>query len=260
MFAYIDASRDAAFTVSMQWEIFDAFTEAHPKLDTSDFVVAPPFVHKPIRNPKWFENELSHCAVSDFPPKRLLADLLRNRLPNKSIQDVPTEIDGVLERLWKDRRWWNKFGGLIDFDDLRRPEKGVFGLEKRRMPTARDYQGSHGRPRAYQAMRVNRLILETTLPPEVLPRAEYLNTTKVAQFVREGTGQRFAGIVVFAHPEHFDWCRNNVVSVFKVKPRRGWRGPAVWDPGSAQLWTRSASNYRTSSIWTFCANTAGCTV
>jgi hypothetical protein len=245
MHQHIVASPNAVFTVSMQWEIFDAFKDAYPDDSIKGFVVAPPFEHKQIKNPEWFKNELRRCAVSDFPPLRLLAELLQERLLKGPLPASPAQIDGVLQRLWRDRRWWSKFAGLMDFDDLRRPEKGVLGQEKRRLPFAGDYKRTKGQLREYQAMRVNRLILETIFPPEVLPRAEYLNTTKVAQFVKGRTGRKFAGIVVFAHPRHFGWCSQNVVSVFGVKPMKGWRGPAIWDTDSAQVWTRSADNYRT---------------
>jgi hypothetical protein len=241
----IIASPNAVFTVGMQWEIYDAFRDAYPGHSAKGFVVAPPFVHKPIRSPTWFANELRHCAVSGFPPMRLLAAHFRKRLPRALLRASPRQIDGILQRLWRNRRWWSRFAGLLDFDDLRRPEKGVLGLEKRRIPAARDYPSPGGQLREYQAMRVNRLILETILPPEVLPRAEYLNTTKVAQFVKDRAGRKFAEIVVFAHPQHFDWCSRNVESVFGVKPVEGWPGPAIWDPHSAQVWTRSAANYRT---------------
>ena len=63
-------------------------------------------------------------------------------------------------------------------------------------------------------------ILETILPPYVLPRAAYLNTEGVAQFVKDCFGTRFTTIVAYAHPQHFDWCCKNVKKVFGVKPGR----------------------------------------
>lgn len=94
-------------------------------------------------------------------------------------------------------------------------------------------------------MRVNRLILETILPPQVLPRAEYLNTRKVADFVKERCGTGFMTIAAYAHPQHFGWCRNNVEAVWGAAPQQGWVGDEIWDPLSAQVWTRSPENYMT---------------
>ena len=230
--------------VGMQWEIFDALKESEPRFATDDIPAAPPFKPVPMEDSNGLKNELSLLATSQFPPKRRLAELIAERLTGGSFEAVPTEIDVVLEAIWGDRKWWANFVGLIDFEDLRRPEKDLLGLEKRCMPFARDYRDSGGMLRQYQAMRVNRLIVETILPPRVFPRAEYLNTRKVAEFVKSRYGTGFETIVAYAHPQHFEWCSKNVKAVLGVEPLQGWVGDEIWDPLSAQVWTRSAGNYR----------------
>ena len=139
--------------VGMQWEICDAIKEAEPPFVTDDISVAPPFKHVPVKNPAFLQHQLLALAQSPFPPESLLAKLIGNRMPSGSLDAAPIEINSVLGELWTDRQWWSNFVGNIDLDDLRRPEKGLLGLEKRRMPAVSDYP--EGMLRRYQAMRVN---------------------------------------------------------------------------------------------------------
>ena len=226
--------------IGMQWEIYEAMEENLRESIPLDFVAPPPLFTD--------EDVLGDLNLSGAPAFQRLIDLAPE-LASLQHEDVVKRLNQILEH----RTFYEHFEAMLDLHDLVRADKGLIGLEKRRMPRRTDY-GEHGLG-LFQARRVNRLILETLFPETEIRRARYLNTEGVARHVMDqlkSTGRQVRYVFVFAHPEHRDWCQKNLTKVLSesqpsVEVLNGdvsrWDANDLWDRDSAQVWCRSPENF-----------------
>jgi hypothetical protein len=259
---------DRGCAIGVQWELADAMVDLFPSATPTPTFVAPPFTTiMPEQRERWdedrkrrekgrlqrFQRYLETAAAEPlrcFGGLQLLGTVL---LPAPSWFGAGC-IDDAVRWLYDKsmNRWYERFVTAVDFQDLLRSEKGLLGLEKRRMPDPADYPDGL---REWQTQRVNRLILESLVPAWVLPRAEYLNTERVAKHVFDALSDPPAAVVIYAHPDHYHWCKSNTEKAFRAvfkssqlkieqgAPLQRWPDSSLWDPLSAQVWTRSRENY-----------------
>ncbi|MEM6803622.1 MAG: hypothetical protein AAF696_19615, partial [Bacteroidota bacterium] len=101
----------------------------------------------------------------------------------------------------------------------------------------------------YQAMRVNRLIMESILPEHLLKRGKYLGVQGVVQQIfAEVEAEYFDSIWVYGHPAHQDWCVKLCRDFLKGK-KVALKGAeqdtlANWDTKTAQVWCKSLENWQ----------------
>ena len=241
---------DATPFVVLQWEIFDALSEA---LVPEPEIVAPP--------------AFEAAQILDLP------DILRRlregsraaeRILGRHLSSADTDESTLaqsLNAMLEDRRLYESFVGFVELNDLRRwsdppksrPKLEFLGLEKRRLPDPAEYP--HGL-RRFQARRVNRLIIEAILPERVLARGEYLGVGGVIEYgLRKVAVSDIGRVVVFGHPHHQEWCRSQTLAGLRA---RGWPGAdedvalggpgpwspeSLWDVRSAQVWCRTEENW-----------------
>ena len=126
-----------------------------------------------------------------------------------------------------------------------RPELGFLGLEKRRLPHKADYpDGLY----PYQAMRVNRLIMETILTPQILKRGKYLGLMGVLrQIFAEIDAEYFDAVWVYGHPVHQDWClrlSQAFLAEKEVELKGANQDDSInWDAQTSQVWCKSLENW-----------------
>lgn len=186
----------------VQWEIADARAIGKYSCPKEYYVCEPPSV-KPsdIIRP-----ELISCLIElhEFEAIKCLG----NRLSGKQL-DKRESIAEAFNDLLKDKLLFGKFKALLDFHDLARKDKGILGIEKRCIPQTNEPL------QAYQAVRVNRLILESIFDESMLKTCKYLNTFEVAGMLLEKikdsvSTSSIEAILVFCHPSHLFWCGYNV--------------------------------------------------
>lgn len=247
--------------LAVQWEIFDALKEIEDnKFTLSDFepiVAGPPrFEPAEIKDSSALVDTLKKASS---PAVRLLRQKLEAGPDWIHCQRAPNAINvtNVLNFVLDDLRFYEPFEHALDLYDLdrsiQRPELGLLGLEKRKMPKTANYPNGL---RKYQAQRVNRLILEVVVPDRTLSRGIYLNVKRVIQHVLRETADRDVGhVFVFGHARHRDYCRDTTIQTLNtMRPQLtkervhfgapgSWNVQDLWDSDSAQVWCRCEENW-----------------
>lgn len=280
------AAADNRPIMAVQWEIYDALEALGAPVEAlfphGALVAKPPaFSSRDIGSRMKLIEVL---AAAGAPAGRLLLDELNRdpawqRMPKAGGSSVSSDdLAGVLNRLLQSRTFYRRFRNLIDLHDLHRVAKGHVGLEKRQIPQTgpRDAEPL-GR---YQAMRINRLIIEEIVPEalsfvvgpnesfvafghgpyecrnDVLARGQYLNVEGVARGLLTTLKEQGAGaldVKVYGHPEHRQWCESRTMKVatdldvrigsIALADEGPWSEAEKWDEHSAQLWCRSGDNW-----------------
>ena len=186
----------------VQWEIADATTigkHFHPQ---AYYVCEPPLVKQnDIIRP-----ELIKCLIElqEFEAIKYLGD----KLCGKKL-DTRENISKAFNTFLIDKHVFKEFKTLLDLHDLVRKDKGMLGIEKRCMPQINELL------QTYQAIRINRLILESIFHESMFKPGIYLNTLGVAETIlkkikEDGSPSSIKDILIFCHPSHLFWCSYNV--------------------------------------------------
>ncbi|NJK34975.1 MAG: hypothetical protein HC919_08510 [Oscillatoriales cyanobacterium SM2_2_1] len=250
--------------LAAQWEIVDALTSQQS--DVQPFAVSPPtFTASDVLD----ANRLAGLLrAGETAGARELAQLLLT-----SLGQVGYELDGDaklfdrvglnaerltmhLNGLLSDSTMYQRFRPNVELHDLHRTLLGALGFEARQMPLGE----SPLLP--FQAMRVNRLIIEAVVPYEdILKRGTYLSTDGVLDQVLERYKDKLASIrhvCVFGFPGHSPRCRRQTIESFwrvgrrdigvqdvedvHAVPRDAWK-TLPWDSTTAQIWCRNLRNW-----------------
>jgi len=247
--------------LAVQWEIFDALEEMNDDIfkvsEFSPIVAEPPrFEPAEIKDATAFVDALNKGSP---PAVRILRQELEAAPGWMLTQKAPDSdnMANMLNFILDDRRFYEPFERPLDLYDLdrsaQRPELGLLGLEKRKIPKARDYPNGL---RRFQAQRINRLIVEAIVPDRILTRGIYLNVKQVVQHVLRQTADRPVGhVFIFGHPRHRDWCRKMTIQTLSAQRPQVvedrvhfggtgvWNAQDLWDADSAQVWCRSEENW-----------------
>jgi hypothetical protein len=245
--------------VGMQWEIYDAIVE-YDRQDTfkaapsisNDHVAPPPKLRPADLKPAAFVELLDSEATEAL--LELRAELLNSGCNLANAARDAYELTARLNTLLGDRRRFSRYRGKLELHDLHRTHLGAVGTEKRILPDEKGYREGL---REFQAVRVNRLILEALCPDSsVLSPGQYLSTKGVLdlllpQVTRTDTQIKY--IFVYGHPQHSPRCWRQTSQslqdykidvpeshVFDVHAGQEWR----WDDQTAQVWCRSLGNWR----------------
>jgi hypothetical protein len=249
--------------VGLQWEIFDALEDLNDHSFSASEQVPVKFVAgPPLFQPSDLRDTVKFVAMlrsPKLPAQAALGNRLRDALRLNSVSGPDAAmICAALNQFIEDRMAFEAFCGLADVLDLdrsvQRPELGPLGIEKRRIPDASKYPKGL---RRFQAMRINRQIIETLISSDALAKGIYMNVKQVADHVLDAIDvSKIRDVRVYGHPEHRDWCKKKTLEAMQ---QRGWSGSSdqidfgandaweavdAWDPDSAQVWCRSAGNWK----------------
>lgn len=240
----------------MQWEIFDAIVD-HDQVD--NFKVAPHIPESRIASPPKFKpNEISLPAFAEH----LLAGAtkacrnLHTSLSSLGCPHLTTDLNAeifveYLNLILDDRNNFGAYDGLLELHDLHRSDLGAVGTEKRNVPEPIAYPNGL---RKFQAIRINRLIIEAICPNrEILQGGKYLSTKGVLDLLLPQAIQDCSEIkyvFVYGHPHHSPRCKwqtqqslleynLNFPEVYDIHQGQDW----PWDGSTAQVWCRSLDNW-----------------
>lgn len=241
----------------MQWEIFDAIVD-HDQTDT--FKVAPHIPESRVAPPPRIKaDEITFAEFRDF----LLAGAtkacreLRNKLENLGCPNLAAaalDADNLaryLNELLNDRNDFREYDGTLELHDLHRAHLGSVGTEKRTLPQGAAYPNGL---RRFQALRVNRLIIEAICPNrDTLKGGKYLSAKGVLDLLLPQATQdcvEIEHIFVYGHPHHSPRCKCQTEenlsgrglaasAVYDIHQGQDW----PWDPSTAQVWCRSLDNW-----------------
>jgi hypothetical protein len=234
----------------VQWELRDALAdgEAACGVPIADRIPPSRVAAPPRFAPGDVLDAAAFAAMLREGPTRAAREL------RGELETIGCRVDGTapdaaglaaaLNRLLCDRFRFRRYAGWLRLRDLRRPRRGPLGIERREMPDPAAYPNGL---RAYQAARVNRLIVEAVCPAgAMLAPAPYLSTQDVLDILLPRLlGDRFPirRVFIYAHPEHASRCRRQTLRSLRalglrlpeadvVNVHRGERWP--WDARTAQ--------------------------
>lgn len=254
--------------IAAQWEIVDALAGQRTDI-TRVFAASPPMF-----------------AATDIADPKGLVELLRagetaaarelSRLFCASLREVGYDSEGsddasiydraglnaerlamYLNGFLSDPTMYRGFRHNVELHDLQRKQLGALGFEARQLPLRDDPLGK------YQAIRVNRLIIEAVIPHEdILKRGTYLSTDGVLDRALGYFKENLAAIrrvCVFGFPGHSPRCCRQTIESFwragrrditakdvedvRAVPRDQWQ-TLPWDNTTAQIWCRSLENWQ----------------
>lgn len=241
----------------MQWEIHDAMADQDEwdsfkpaRFVPKSHVASPPtFKRKEIKDTSAFIYVLTekHTQAARTLAKHLTRAGWHARANS-------TKFISFLNKVLDDRTVFRDYLGTLEIHDLHRIQLGAVGSEKRSLPSSSDYPNGL---RAFQARRINRLIIESIVPNEsILERGEYLSTRGVLKLLlprvkRDVPSVKY--VYVFGHPAHSPRCRSQTIAALKdhcikiddanvVDVHKGQQWPR--DPSTAQVWCRSDDNWK----------------
>jgi hypothetical protein len=221
---------DSAPWLGMQWEIWDALEgrDLQKAVPLEQVALPPRFAEADIRNP----------GAKDLI--RLLTSLNAQKTP---LSETVAALNGVLE----DRNFAKRFRGL-QLPALQRTGHRFVWAEERRIPDEFPLK-------RLQTWRVNRLIVERLCPAGINP-GQYLGARAVFKMLLgqvAAVGDTVEEVWLYAHPEHFPACRDDVAFVAKElsiglgkvvdRTTDQWNG-GLWDEQTAQHWCRSFRQWR----------------
>jgi hypothetical protein len=205
-----------ALKVCTQWEVADALREHgfHGPL------------HKVVEPPRF--------QVEDICQPLVLRDKLFHAGPNTNERYVRDHL-GTFGMTISDESLCEALNTILGDAGFHRDlptsvELPQWEEEIREAPRQSDRLGK------YQAVRVNRLILEAIFPNELRP-APYLSTWGVVRAIPNDL--RDKSLVVVAHPDHAYRCGALLAAVLKRDPLYANCRGVGYDAESAQPWTRS---------------------
>ena len=209
-------------TLYLQWEIADALRECGFRSRFETVITPPRFSVADICDIVKVRNRLSQAADGTVEYS------VREHLPAFYPSMTAEALCQVLNTALLDRGLHKTIP-----ESIRLPQ---IAHETRKAPLHSDNVGE------YQAIRVNRLILESVFPNE-LRAGEYLSTWSVVQGIWRSLCDQT--VIVVAHPDHAIRCGVLLESKIHRPPLYADCRSVPYDDASAQAWTRNRQAFLT---------------